>query len=78
MRIEMLKEIISDKVILLNTSTFMVALSQVDMIIKMIFYSVSIIYTLWMLYVKLKEVQSGRDDEKLNNQENNNERQKRI
>lgn len=74
----MLKEIISDKVILLNTSTFMVALSQVDMIIKMIFYSVSIIYTLWMLYVKLKEVQSGRDDEKLNNQENNNERQKRI
>lgn len=78
MKIEMLKEIISDKVILLNTSTFMVALSQVDMIIKMIFYSVSIIYTLWMLYVKLKEVQSGRDDEKLNNQENNNERQKRI
>lgn len=68
----MLKEIISDKVILLNTSTFMVALSQVDMIIKMIFYSVSIIYTLWMLYQKIKEVQSGRDDEKLNNQENNN------
>ena len=64
MKIEMLKEIISDKVILLNTSTFMVALSQVDMVVKMIFYSVSIIYTLWMLYLKIKEVQSGKDDEK--------------
>lgn len=64
MKIEMLKEIISDKVILLNTSTFVVALSQVDMIIKMIFYSVSIIYTLWMLYLKIKGVQSGKDDEK--------------
>lgn len=64
----MIRDIIQDKVILLNTSTFVVALSQVDMIIKMIFYSVSIIYTLWMLYLKLREVRSEKYDEGSNNQ----------
>ncbi len=64
----MIRDIIQDKVILLNTSTFVVALSQVDMIIKMIFYSVSIIYTLWMLYLKLREVRSEKHDEGSNNQ----------
>lgn len=68
MVIKMIRDIIQDKVILLNTSTFVVALSQVDMIIKMIFYSVSIIYTLWMLYLKLREVRSEKHDEGTNNQ----------
>lgn len=68
MVIKMIRDIIQDKVILLNTSTFVVALSQVDMIIKMIFYSVSIIYTLWMLYLKLREVRSEKYDEGSNNQ----------
>ena len=68
MVIKMIRDIIQDKVILLNTSTFVVALSQVDMIIKMIFYSVSIIYTLWMLYLKLREVRSEKHDEGSNNQ----------
>ena len=69
MTIKMIRDIIQDKVILLNTSTFVVALSQVDLIIKMIFYSVSIIYTLWMLYLKIKEAQRERCGEASDNQE---------
>lgn len=76
MTTQMLKDIITDKVMILNTSTFVVALSQVDLIIKMIFYSVSIIYTLWMLYLKIKEVQRGRCDEVLDNPNSDNLPQK--
>jgi len=76
MRIEMLKDIVSDKVMILNTSTFVVALSQVDLIIKMIFYSVSIIYTLWMLYLKIKEVQGDKCGEGLDNPNSGNKPQK--
>lgn len=73
MKTEVIKEIITDRVVILNTSTFMLALSQVDMIIKMVFYSVSILYTLWMLYLKIKEVQVDKCDDGLDNQARNNQ-----
>ena len=51
-----LQEIISDKIILLNASTFLVGMSEIDMFIKMCFYIVSIIYTIFMIIRKWQEI----------------------
>lgn len=67
MKLTHIYEIVTDKVMLLNTSTFVVALSQVDMIIKMIFYIVSIFYTIFMLYNKIRETLRDRCGDMSNN-----------
>lgn len=51
-----LQEIISDKILLLNASTFLVGMSEIDMFIKMCFYIVSIIYTIFMIIRKWQEI----------------------
>lgn len=62
MTTKMIQDIMTDKLMLLNTSTFIISISQVDMIIKMIFYIVSIIYTLFMIYKKYQEIKEHRVD----------------
>lgn len=62
MTTKMIQDIMTDKLMILNTSTFIISLSQVDMIIKMIFYIVSIIYTLFMIYKKFTEIKEHKVD----------------
>lgn len=62
MTTKMIQDIMTDKLMILNTSTFIISLSQVDMIIKMIFYIVSIIYTLFMIYKKITEIKEHKVD----------------
>lgn len=62
MTTKMIQDIVSDKLMILNTSTFLISLSQVDMIIKMIFYIVSIFYTIFMLYKKYQEIKDHKQD----------------
>lgn len=62
MTTKMIQDIVSDKLMILNTSTFLISLSQVDMIIKMIFYIVSIFYTLFMIYKKYQEIKEHKED----------------
>jgi hypothetical protein len=57
-----LQEIISDKIILLNASTFLVGMSEVDMFIKMCFYIVSIIYTIFMIIRKWQEISAASNN----------------
>jgi ABC-type siderophore export system fused ATPase/permease subunit len=57
-----LQEIISDKIILLNASTFLVGMSEVDMFIKMCFYIVSIIYTIFMIVRKWQEISAASNN----------------
>lgn len=56
-----IQEIISDKIILLNASTFLVGMSEIDMFIKMCFYIVSIIYTIFMIIRKWQEISDASD-----------------
>lgn len=56
-----IQEIISDKIIILNASTFLVGMSEIDMFIKMCFYIVSIIYTIFMIIRKWQEISDASD-----------------
>lgn len=57
-----IQEIISDKIILLNASTFLVGMSEIDMFIKMCFYIVSIIYTIFMIIRKWQEISDASNN----------------
>lgn len=57
-----LQEIISDKILILNASTFLVGMSEIDMFIKMCFYIVSIIYTIFMIIRKWQEISDASNN----------------
>lgn len=57
----MLDAIINDKIMLLNTSTFIISLTELDIMLKIIFYSLSIFYTFMMIYKKWREIKSIGD-----------------
>lgn len=57
----MLDTIINDKIMLLNTSTFIISLTELDMILKLVFYTLSIFYTFMMIYKKWREIKSTGD-----------------
>lgn len=68
-----LQEIITDKIILLNASTFIVGFSQVDLFIKMIFYIVSIIYTIFMIIRKYQEISEASNKNSQDNPTKHNQ-----
>lgn len=64
---QQLTEIVGDKVILLNTSSIVISMTQLDLILKITMYSISIAYTIYMFYQRVRKDRKG--DVSSNNQE---------